>query len=211
MRFWLVIGALVLVGAGFYWIWSDVNGLLLIENAKDGYYHSYYITDDGKTKTALSFNFLAGEQEIYKYLAVPFTLVFLVSSLLGGVAGYFLRKPIDGYDFEQVKKDAEAHKNTAWEEANKAKATLKTAETRARNAANEALEAEKQALEFHKAEAEKERIAAIQAQQAAEAAIRKAQIERTDALRIADNATRKKNAAYSAAERFKRKAEKTKA
>ena len=94
---------------------------------------------------------------------------------------------------------------------NKAKAALKTAETRARKAANEALETEKQALEFHKAEAEKERIAAIKAQQAAEAAIRKSQIERTYALRVAENATRKKNAAYSAAERFKRKAEKTKA
>jgi hypothetical protein len=211
MRFWLVIGALVLVGAGFYWIWSDVNGLLLIENAKDGYYHSYSMTDDGKTKTALSFNFLAGEQGIYKYLAVPFALVFLVSSLLGGVAGYFLREPIDKYDFKSLEEKTERELEVAREETIKAQEAAKNAQSEAIKQAKADLEHELRRAEYQRSEAEKERRAAIQAQQAAEAAIRKAQIERTDALRIADNATRKKNAAYSAAERFKRKAEKTKA
>jgi hypothetical protein len=208
MKFWLSLIGFFTVVFGIYWIWSDVNGLLLIENVKDGYYHSYYIADDGKAKDALSFNFLAGDQGIYKYLAVPFALVFLVAYLLGIFSGFFLREPIDEYDFKALKEKTERGLELAQEEIRKAQEAAKNAHKIALKQARDELEHEKKQAQYQREEAEKERRAAIEAQQNAEAAIRKAQIERADALRIADNATRKKNAAYSAAERFKKKAEK---
>jgi hypothetical protein len=209
MRFYgflIVIGLVAFFG---WWLWHDVDGLVLVADVQKGFYNSYTIGKDGKPITAFSFDFMAQNQGIYKYFSLHFAIFTLLGLLIGIVAGYFIREPMDEFDFERVKTDAEAHKKTAWEEANKAKDALKTAESRAREAAQSELENERISLEYQKSEAEKERRAAIKAQQEAEAAVRKARIERTDALRVADNATRKKNAAYSAAERFKRRLEKT--
>jgi preprotein translocase subunit SecG len=210
MRFWLVIGALVLVGAGFYWIWSDVNGLVLVQEAKNGYF-SAYIPEKESVKLAFKFNTLADNQGIYAYFVIPFALVAVIFFIIGIFGGYLAREPIDEYDFKALEEKTERELEVAREETKKAQEAAKNAQSEAIKQAKADLEHELRRAEYQRSEAEKERRAAIQAQQAAEAAIRKAQIERTDALRIADNATRKKNAAYSAAERFKRKAEKTKA
>jgi hypothetical protein len=208
MKFWLSLIGFFTVVFGIYWIWSDVNGLLLIENVKDGYYHSYYIADDGKAKDALSFNFLAGDQGIYKYLAIPFALVFLVAYLLGLFSGFFLREPIDEYDFKALKEKTERGLELAQEEIRKAQEAAKNAHKIAFKQAADELKHEKEQAQYQRAEAEKERRAAIQAQQAAAEEIKKAQIKISEALKIADESTRKKNASYAAAERFKRKLEK---
>lgn len=211
MKFWFGIGGLVLVAAGFYWIWSDVNGLVLVEQTKDGYYYSYTLANDGKPKTAFSFNFLAQDQGIYRYLVIPFAVVGLVFMAIGGILGFWSREPIDKFDFEALKAKTEKELDVAWSEVEKAREAAKNAQNTALKQARKELETEKAHAEYQREEAEKERRAAIKAQQEAEAQVKKAQIERTDALRVADTATRKKNAAYSAAERFKRRAEKEKA
>jgi hypothetical protein len=204
MRFWLVIGALVLVGAGFYWIWSDVNGLFLVKRIENGYF-SAYIPEKESVKLAFKFNILTDNQGIYAYFAIPFALVAVIFLIIGIFGGYWAREPIDKYDFNALKANTKKELEVAWAEVEKAEKTAQNAQKLALKQARDELEHEKKQAQYQREEAEKERRAAIEAQQNAETAIRKAQIERTDALRIADNATRKKNAAYSAAERFKRK------
>lgn len=207
MRFYLFLGLLLVVAAGFYWIWQDANGLVLVEQTTDGFYRSY-IVDGEKTKTGFSFDFLKQDQGIYAYFAVPFVLVFFIGGVIGSILGYVVREPIDRYDFEQVKQEAQERVNAANKLVSEATEALKTAEKRATAKAESALQTEREFLAKERSRAEEERYAAIEIQEKAVAAVKQARTERTDALRVAENATRKKNAAYAAAERFKRKLEK---
>jgi hypothetical protein len=128
---------------------------------------------------------------------------------IGGIFGYWLRDPIDKYDFKALEEKTESELGVAWEETRKAQEAAKNAQSEAIKQAKADLEHELKRAEYQRSEAEKERRAAIQAQQAAEEAIKKAQIKISEALKIADESTRKKNASYAAAaERFKRKLEK---
>jgi hypothetical protein len=208
MRFYLFLGLLLVGAAGFYWIWQDANGLVLVEQAKDGFYHSYTM-DGEKTKTGFSFDFLRQDQGIYAYFAVPFALVFLLGGVIGSILGFLAREPIDGYDFEKVKQEAQERVNDANKLVSEAKEALKTAEKRAKARAEAAIQDEREFLAKERARADEERHAAIEIQEKAVSAVAKARTERTDALLVAENATRKKNAAYAAAERFKRKLEKS--
>jgi hypothetical protein len=152
--------------------------------------------------------YVAYETQIYQALSLSFVIFLLAGVVMGLILGYWAREPIDKYDFTALKATTKQELEVAWAEVEKAEKTAQNAQKEALKQARNELEHEKAQAQYQRDEAEKERRAAIEAQQNAETAIRKAQIERTDALRIADNATRKKNAAYSAAERFKRKAEK---
>lgn len=207
MKFWLSLVGFFTVIFGIYWIWSDVNGLVLVKPIENGYF-SAYIPEKESVKLAFRFNVLTDNQGIYAYFAIPFALVAVIFLIIGVFGGYWAREPIDKYDFNALKANTEQELAVAWAEVEKAEKTAQNAQKLALKQAKDELEHEKAQAKYQREEAEKERRAAIEAQQNAETAIRKAQIERTDALRIADNATRKKNAAYSAAERFKRKAEK---
>ena len=203
MRFYAVLLAVGFVLTGLYWIWSDVEGLTLIEVvSKDSAHLHAYKWQKTDPIFEFGFNWIAGNQGIYKYLAIPFMLFALVGFFVGVFAGYAMREPLDEHDTTKIKQQA-------LQAVEEAQARANTAETRAKKAAEAMLEEQKAQLAYKLEQAENERRAAIQAQQDAEAAIRKAQIERADALRVADNATRKKNAAYAAAERFKKKAVKT--
>lgn len=203
MRFYAVLLAVGFVLAGLYWIWSDVDGLSLIEvtSKESAHLHAYKWSGE-KPLFEFGFNWIASNQGIYKYLAIPFMLFALVGFFVGVFAGYAMREPLDEHDTTKIKQQA-------LQAVEEAQARANTAETRAKKTAETMLEEQRAQLAYKLEQAETERRAAIQAQQDAEAAIRKAQIERADALRVADNATRKKNAAYAAAERFKKKAVKT--
>jgi hypothetical protein len=152
--------------------------------------------------------YLAFEKSIYSELSTSFVLFLVFGLGVGGIFGYWLRDPIDKYDFKALEEKTERDLGVAWKETRKAQETAKNAQLEAVRQANTDVENELAQAKYQRSEAEKERIAAIEAQQNAEAAIRKAQIKISEALEIADESTRKKNAAYSAAERFKRKAEK---
>jgi hypothetical protein len=108
----------------------------------------------------------------------------------------------------RYKRKQRASYGVAWEETRKTQEAAKNAQLEAIKQANADVENELRRAEYQRSEAEKERMAAIQAQQAAEEAIKKAQIKISEELKIADESTRKKNASYAAAERFKRKLEK---
>lgn len=236
MRLWFLGGVLALIAVFSYLIWHETDNLALIEQTseptritlfdtqsfvlpeptkitnKDKTTTEIYTKEDvvnayGKAKKDNAF-YVAYEKGIYSELILSFGSVAFIFVIIGSLIGYWLREPIDGYDFKALRAKTEHEIGQAWEETRKAQETAQNAQIEALKQARTELENEKDQAAYQRQEAEKERKAAIKAQQEAEAAVRKAQIERTDALRVADNATRKKNAAYSAAERFKRRLEK---
>jgi hypothetical protein len=151
--------------------------------------------------------YIGYEKNIYSELFASFGFAALLFTGIGGLVGYWLRNPIDGYDFEALRAKTEQEVSQAWEETRKAQETARNAQIEALKQAREELEHEKSQAEYQRQEAEKERRSAIQAQQRAEQVITQANAERDEALSIADIATRKKNASFAAAERFKRRTE----
>jgi hypothetical protein len=122
-------------------------------------------------------------KEIYAFLAPAFVLVLFFGLGIGGIFGYWLRYPIDKYDFKALEEKTERELGVAWEETRKAHETAKNAQLEAMKQANADVENELRRAEYQRSEAEKERRAAIQAQNIANEATANAQ--RCERSRIA--------------------------
>jgi hypothetical protein len=236
MRAGVLVFLLAILGFLSYKIWHETDNLALIEQTFEPTPITLFNTQSfvlpeptkitNKDKTITEFYsakdvqeaflnakkdnafYLAFEKNIYSELSTSFVLVLVFGIAVGGIFGYWIRDPIDKYDFKSLEEKTERELGIAWKETRKAQETAKNAQLEAVRQANTDVENELAQAKYQRSEAEKERIAAIKAQQAAAEEIKKAKIQISEALRIADESTRKKNAAYSAAERFKRKAEK---
>jgi hypothetical protein len=236
MRLAIAIFLTAVLGVLGYLIWHQTDNLALIEQTAEPTRITLFDTQSfvlpeptkitNKDKTTSEFYsakdvvdayqiakkdyafYIAYETQIYSALAVSFVMVLLLGTVIGGMLGYWLRDPIDGYDFKSLKTKTEKDLVVAWAEVDKANKTAQNAQKEALKQARNELEHEKKQAQYQRDEAEKERRAAIQAQQAAEMAIKKSQMDINEAFAIAEDATRKKNATYAASERFKRKLEK---
>ena len=236
IAFLIFIIAITLIGFGAY---NDVSNLRLIQDSEDkNATYRYFnpstfslpepkeITNKDKTKTLVineeeikkaledatkkGFYYLDSGLEIYLHFIKSYAFIALIFIGIGGVFGFFIRSPIDEFDFEKLKEEYKKELRNANEKVKKAQETAKKAKIEAENQAEEELEKELNQLSYKKEEADKERRIAIQVQHEAKEAIQKANTERDQALKIADTATRKKNASYAAAERFKQKEERLK-
>lgn len=236
MRLAIAIFLTAIFGVLGYLIWHETDNLALIEQTteqtrvtlfdtqsfilpeptkianKDKTVNEFYSAKDvveayDKAKKDNAF-YVAYEWEIYSALSTSYAIVLLFGLGVGGLIGYWLREPIDKFDFKSLREKTKQELAVAWEEVDKAYKTAQNAEKAALKKARDELAHETAQAQYQRDEAEKERRAAIQAQQAAEMAIKKSQIDINEAFAIAEDATRKKNAAYAASERFKRKLEK---
>jgi hypothetical protein len=111
--------------------------------------------------------YIGFEKSIYKQLFASFGFVAFLFILIGSLVGYWLRDPIDGYDFKTLRANTKQEVDQAWEEARKAQETAKNTQIEALKQARAELEHEKNQAEYQKKEAEKERRAAIQLSQKA--------------------------------------------
>jgi hypothetical protein len=235
MRAGVLVFLLAILGFLSYKIWHETDNLALIEQTfeptpitlfntqsfvlpeptkitKDKTTSEFYSAKDVQeaflnAKKDNAF-YLAFEKNIYSELSTSFVLVLVFGLGVGGIFGYWLRDPIDKYDFKSLEEKTERELELAREETRKAQEAAKNAQLEAIKQANADVENELRRAEYQRSEAEKERRAAIQAQQAAAEEIKKAKIQISEALKTANESTRKKNASYAAAERFKRKLEK---
>jgi hypothetical protein len=236
MRLVIAVFLAAILGVLGYLIWHETDNLALIEQTSEPTRITLFDTKSfvlpettkitNKDKTITEFYsakdvqeaflnakkdnafYLAFEKNIYSELSTSFVLVLFFGLGIGGIFGYWLRDPIDKYDFKSLEEKTERELGVAWEETRKAQETAKNAQLEAIKQANADVENELAQAEYQRSEAEKERRAAIQAQQAAAEEIKKAKIQISEALKIADESTRKKNALYATLERFKRRAEK---
>lgn len=132
--------------------------------------------------------YLAYEYEIYLQLITSFSLVALVFTVIGSLVGYWLRSPIDRFDFESLQKESERKIEFAQEQMRKAQEGEKIALEKAlRQARSELDQALKQAQEREK-QAETERTNAVRAQQLANEKTEQANAERDNAIKEKEQA-----------------------
>lgn len=236
MRLAIAIFLTAIFGFLGYTIWYETDNLALIEQTteptrvtlfdtqsfvlpeptkitnKDKTVNEFYSAKDvveayDKAKKDNAF-YVAYEWGIYSALSTSYGIVLLFGLGIGGLIGYWVREPIEKFDFKSLREQTKQELALASAEVDKANKTAQNAQKEALKQARNELEHEKKQAQYQRDEAEKERRAAIQAQQAAEMAIKKSQMDINEAFAIAEDATRKKNATYAASERFKRKLEK---
>jgi hypothetical protein len=211
MRLVIAVFLAAILGVSGYFIWNKTDNLTLIEHTteitgsalfdsknfvlpaptkitnKDKTISEFYLAKDVQEAflNAKKDNvFYRGHgKEIYAFLAPAFVLVLFFGLGIGGIFGYWLREPIDKYDFKALEEKTERELRVAWEETRKAQETAKNAQLEAIKQANADVENELRRAEYQRSEAEKERMAAIQAQNIANEATANAQ--RCERSRIA--------------------------
>ena len=236
MRLWLLGAVLAVIAISGHFILHETDNLALIEQTakqsqitlfdtysfilpestkitnKDKSTSEFYSKNDVfeayKSAKKDYIVYRSYEKRIYYELWKSYWSVGILFLAFGGLVGYWLRDPIDKFDFNSLRKETQEELRIAKEEMRKAQETAKNAQKEALQRARAELENDRHQTEYQRQEAEKERRAAIQTKKQAEESVRIANLERDEAVKVADEATRKKNASYAAAERFKRKAEK---
>lgn len=227
MRLWVLGIFLALIAVFSYLIWHETDNLALIEQtaensrytlfdtqsfvlpeptkitSKDKTTTEIYTKEDvinayGKAKKDNAF-YLAYEKGIYYELITSFSLIALIFVIIGSFIGYWLREPIDGYDFTALRAKTKQEIDQAWEETRKAQEEAKNAQIEALKQARAELKNEKDQATYQRQEAEKERRAAIQAQQKAE-----------DDLAMVQELWQSRAAAILSADRRKKQIEKQK-
>ncbi len=209
----LSIAGFLLAILGFlsYTIWHETDNLALIEQTTESTRITLFDTQSfvlpeptkitNKDKTITEFYsakdvvdayqnakkdnafYVAYEKGIYAELSTSFVLVLIFGLGVGGMFGYWLREPIDKFDFKALRTETDKELGIAWEETRKAQETAKNAQLEAKKQANADVENELAQAKYQRSEAEKERRAAIQAQNIANEATANAQ--RCESSRIA--------------------------
>lgn len=217
MRLW-ILGAIsaVLTVLG-YLIWHETDHLALIEQTAEPTRLTLFdiqsfvlpepkkITNKDKTTTEV-FNaedianayqkakkdyafYLAYEKEIYTKLIISFSLVALFFTVIGGLIGYWFRKPIDKFDFQSLKNESEQKIEIAQEQMRKAQEKEEKAWEKALTRARAELDHEQQLARNERNEAEQERRLTIQLQKKANedlAMVQELRQSRTAAIVAAD-------------------------